>query len=327
MSVMTEKWVNLPSRPGVYLMRDKGGKVIYVGKAKDLRSRVRAYFNSADERSQIQFLVRRVEDIETLVTAQRQGSADPRKQSDQAVQAALQHSPQRRQELSQHQSDHGESLAAHFRDPQDRQRRQPLLRSLFVGGRGARNHRHHRKAFFAAQLHRSQFSQSQPALPAVSNQTLHGPLRAAGGPRNSTASRSARRCCSSRASSQELSSELKQRMREKSDALEFEAAARIRDQIQAVEKTLEKQRMVSHWGADQDIFGLYREGGFIEVQVLLVRQGKLTDNHSYSWRILNFPTRKSSLPSLPSFIRDTALFPTRFCCRSSSKIAPHAKSI
>ena len=69
MSVMTEKWVNLPSRPGVYLMRDKGGKVIYVGKAKDLRSRVRAYFSSADERSQIQFLVRRVEDIETLVTA------------------------------------------------------------------------------------------------------------------------------------------------------------------------------------------------------------------------------------------------------------------
>src|SRR6266404_9154596 len=69
MSVMTEKWVNLPSRPGVYLMRDKAGKVIYVGKAKDLRARVRAYFNSADERSQIQFLVRRVEDIETLVTA------------------------------------------------------------------------------------------------------------------------------------------------------------------------------------------------------------------------------------------------------------------
>ena len=69
MSVMTEKMVNLPSRPGVYLMRDKGGKVIYVGKAKDLRSRVRAYFNSSDERSQIQFLVRRVEDIETLVTS------------------------------------------------------------------------------------------------------------------------------------------------------------------------------------------------------------------------------------------------------------------
>jgi excinuclease ABC subunit C len=47
--------------------------------------------------------------------------------------------------------------------------------------------------------------------------------------------------------------------------------------------------MVAHWGADQDIFGLYREGGFIEVQVLLVRQGKLTDNLSYSLEDLEFP--------------------------------------
>ena len=78
-------------------------------------------------------------------------------------------------------------------------------------------------------------------------------------------------------------------MQEKSDALEFEAAARLRDQIQAVEKTLEKQRMVAHWGGDQDIFGLYREGGFIEVQVLLVRQGKLTGNQSYSLQDLEFP--------------------------------------
>jgi len=77
-------------------------------------------------------------------------------------------------------------------------------------------------------------------------------------------------------------------MQEKAEALEFEAAAKIRDQIQAVEKTLEKQRMVSHWGADQDIFGLYREGGFIEVQVLFVRQGKLTANQAYSLEDLEF---------------------------------------
>src|SRR5215204_5789262 len=64
-----EKLTNLPSRPGVYLMRDKAGKVIYVGKAKDLRARVRSYFNRADGRSQIEFLVRRVEDLETLVTS------------------------------------------------------------------------------------------------------------------------------------------------------------------------------------------------------------------------------------------------------------------
>src|SRR5574341_1240639 len=69
MSSIAEKLAGLPSRPGVYLMREKTGKVIYVGKAKDLRARVRAYFNNSDERSQIQFLVRRVEDIDTLVTS------------------------------------------------------------------------------------------------------------------------------------------------------------------------------------------------------------------------------------------------------------------
>ena len=69
MNLVAEKLAGLPSRPGVYLMRETGGKVIYVGKAKDLRARVRAYFNHSDERSQIQFLVRRVADIETLVTS------------------------------------------------------------------------------------------------------------------------------------------------------------------------------------------------------------------------------------------------------------------
>jgi excinuclease ABC subunit C len=68
MAELGEKLTNLPSRPGVYLMRDKNGKVIYVGKAKDLRARVRAYFNRSDERFQIEFLLRRIEDFETLVT-------------------------------------------------------------------------------------------------------------------------------------------------------------------------------------------------------------------------------------------------------------------
>jgi excinuclease ABC subunit C len=69
MTTIAEKLATFPPRPGVYLMRDKAGKVIYVGKAKDLRGRVRAYFNSSDERSQVEFLVRRVDDIDVLVTS------------------------------------------------------------------------------------------------------------------------------------------------------------------------------------------------------------------------------------------------------------------
>src|SRR6266480_1263184 len=59
----------LPAKPGVYLFRDRAGEVLYVGKAKSLRPRVRSYFQqSHDTRSAIQQLPERVEDIEVIVT-------------------------------------------------------------------------------------------------------------------------------------------------------------------------------------------------------------------------------------------------------------------
>ncbi len=109
--------------------------------------------------------------------------------------------------------------------------------------------------------------------------------------------------------SRELLEELKTKMEQKAEALEFEAAAKIRDQIQAVEKTLEKQRMVSHWGADQDIFGLYREGGFIEVQVLFVRQGKLTGNQAYSFEDLEFSDEDMMESLLTQFYQGERFIP------------------
>ena len=60
---------SLPAKPGVYLFRDADGDVLYVGKAKSLRSRVRSYFQrTTDGRPQIQSLPARVEDVEVIVT-------------------------------------------------------------------------------------------------------------------------------------------------------------------------------------------------------------------------------------------------------------------
>src|SRR5207248_213293 len=60
---------SLPAKPGVYLFRDEGGDVLYIGKAKTLRSRVRSYFQkTTDGRAQIGQLVGRVTDIEVIVT-------------------------------------------------------------------------------------------------------------------------------------------------------------------------------------------------------------------------------------------------------------------
>src|SRR6476660_1671036 len=66
---LDERFAAVPARPGVYLLKDRQGKVIYVGKAANLRSRVRSYLLGGDERSQVRFLVERLADFETIVTA------------------------------------------------------------------------------------------------------------------------------------------------------------------------------------------------------------------------------------------------------------------
>jgi excinuclease ABC subunit C len=64
-----EQLKTLPAKPGVYLFRDERGEVLYIGKAKSLRSRVRSYFQrTQDGRAQIQQLPGRVESIEVIVT-------------------------------------------------------------------------------------------------------------------------------------------------------------------------------------------------------------------------------------------------------------------
>ena len=67
---LAERLRAAPRSPGVYLMKDRQGEILYIGKAKDLRSRVRSYFREgADGRYQVEFLVDRVADLEFLVTA------------------------------------------------------------------------------------------------------------------------------------------------------------------------------------------------------------------------------------------------------------------
>src|SRR5688500_8831224 len=59
----------VPTGPGCYIMKDAKGKVVYVGKAKNLRARIRSYINETDSRYTIKFLMRRVARIDFLVTS------------------------------------------------------------------------------------------------------------------------------------------------------------------------------------------------------------------------------------------------------------------
>ena len=58
---------NLPKLPGVYLFKNKDSEIIYIGKAKSLRSRVRSYFKGNNHSSKTQFLVRNIADMEYII--------------------------------------------------------------------------------------------------------------------------------------------------------------------------------------------------------------------------------------------------------------------
>ncbi|HEY5959844.1 MAG TPA: GIY-YIG nuclease family protein, partial [Polyangiaceae bacterium] len=79
--VLEEQWAkrleNLPAQPGCYVFRDRTSAVLYVGKAKSLRSRVRSYFQFAsnDERAFIPWLRVQLGEIETIITASEKEAA------------------------------------------------------------------------------------------------------------------------------------------------------------------------------------------------------------------------------------------------------------
>jgi excinuclease ABC subunit C len=87
----------------------------------------------------------------------------------------------------------------------------------------------------------------------------------------------------------ELIPRLKQRMKERSDAEKYESAGWLRDSIAAVEKALSRQNIVQEEFVDQDVFGLWRDADVVEVIVLFIRSGKLVGRRSFRQREQEFP--------------------------------------
>jgi len=84
--------------------------------------------------------------------------------------------------------------------------------------------------------------------------------------------------------SQELIKALRKSMERASEDLDFERAAKIRDQIKAVERTVERQSVVSPKMEDQDVIGLARSEARVQIVVLSIRKGHLTGSRDYGFR-------------------------------------------
>jgi excinuclease ABC subunit C len=305
---------SLPARPGVYLLRDGHDKVIYVGKAKSLRSRVRSYFRGGDERAQVRFLVNRVASFETLVTGNEKEAFILENN------LIKQYKPRYNIRLKDDKS----YVSVKVEDTAGWPR-------LVVTRKLVRDGSRYLGPFSSAWSVRDTLGTLRKIFPlrSCSDAVLRNRSRPC---IEYQIKRCPAPCCLEvdqdeyarnlaqtlellEGKNREIVRALDTRMRAAAEAERFEEAGKLRDQIRAIETTVERQQAVAHWGIDQDAFGLYREGGFVEVQVLLVRAGKLTGNQNYSFEDFELPDDEVLSAVLTQFydgerpVPDTILVP------------------
>ena len=281
------KLEGLPTRPGVYLLRDRHAKVIYVGKAKSLRSRVRSYFRGGDERPQVQFLVTRVASFETLVTANEKEALILENN------LIKQYKPRYNIRLKDDKSYVSVKIDEEHAWPR-----------LLVTRKLARDGARYLGPFSSAWSVRETLDTIRKIFPLRNcsdtvfrnraRPCIEYQIKRCPGPcclpvdTDEYARNVAQTVELLEGKNTQLVRALTGRMELAATALRFEEAGRLRDQLRAIETTVQRQQAVAHWGRDQDVFGLYREGGFVEIQVLFVRAGKLTGNQVYTFDDLEF---------------------------------------
>ena len=263
-----------PRAPGVYLMKDGDGKVLYVGKAKNLRARVRAYFGGTDGRAMIPFLVSRVQAVAFIVTATEKEALilentlikehRPRYNvvfRDDKSYYHLRIDPLQvfpRFELVRRPRRDGAACFGPYPSSASARETLRFLHSLFpLRTCRDREMKTRRRPCLEHQIRRCLAPCAGLVSEAAYRELVRDAVAFLEGREN------------------DLLADLKSRMAQASDSLQFETAAALRDRIAAIAETLEKQRMVSLSGGAQDVYGVYREGDLTQVCALFIRQGKL----------------------------------------------------
>jgi excinuclease ABC subunit C len=290
---LEEKVKNFPDRPGVYLMRNSRGKIIYVGKALSLKKRVRSYFQKGDDgRMWSPFLAAHMADVECIVT-------DTEKEAIILEDSAIkEHHPRYNIHLKDDKSFLRLKLTMQQSFPQLHITRQVKRdRALYFGPYSSA--RAARETFRVINNYFQLRKCSNATFKDRARPCIYYDMHKCLGP-----------CCGLvdkeiyaglvqnvisflQGRSDELIKTLTERMQEASDRLEFELAARYRDQIQALQKSVERQKVVTPDMADRDVFGVWHDDGGLDVTVLIVRKGKLVASEPYHFAQLRVPAEEA----------------------------------
>jgi excinuclease ABC subunit C len=110
---------------------------------------------------------------------------------------------------------------------------------------------------------------------------------------------------------------LRRRMEEEAERLNFEAAAKIRDQIAHIERVVEKQKIVSTDFIDQDVIGLHRQDHTTVVHPLFIRAGKLLGGRGFTFPSVAFPEEEVLASFLHQYYREGKFIPDQILLPAS----------
>jgi excinuclease ABC subunit C len=287
--VLEAKLARLPAQPGVYLFRDGSGRILYIGKAKSLRSRVRSYFRNAPGLDlKTEFLRRSLTDLDYIVT-------------DTEVEALILESTL----VKKHQP----RLNVRLKDDKSFLHIKLTIREPFPRVLLTRRLRDDGALYFG------------PYLPAsLARNTIkvinrHFQLRTCSIPIDGKLERPCleyhiRRCLGPcvaglcdpedyrravedvilllEGKNEQLVEKLQVKMAEAAEKEQFEAAAFYRDRLQLVRDLAEKQKMATAGDDDVDIFAYYREGPRLALQLFTLRGGRVAGKKEFYWEEIEF---------------------------------------
>lgn len=276
-----EKVRSLPETPGVYLFLDAQGKVLYVGKAVSLRRRVQSYFGGRDlgsDGDRLASLVSQIADLDYIPTA---GELEAL-----VLESNLIKERRPRFNILLRDDKHYPFIRLNLREP-------------FPALQVVRRIRADGALYFGpyvptgamwdllALIHRT-FPLRTCRRLAGRTRCLEFHLGRCLAPCEGLVSREeyaeilerVRLVLEGR--NREVIGQLEARMRAAAEGLDFERAARLRDQIGSLRQAGEVQRVLSARGEDQDVFGAAQEGGEIQVQLLVVRGGRVVGRDRFA---------------------------------------------
>ncbi|MBE9507366.1 MAG: excinuclease ABC subunit UvrC, partial [Chloroflexi bacterium] len=265
----------LPRKPGVYLMSDANGTVIYVGKAIDLHSRVRSYFQpSAWENSKVRAIVSEVADLEFIVT-------------DSELEALILEANL----IKRHRPRYNVHLKDDKRYPYIKITWTDPFPKVLITRRMERDGSRYFGPFTSSPAVHQTLDLLRKSFPYLTcNREITGhderpclyyDIKLCLGPCIGAVTQGAYRAMIRglarflEGRGEEVIVDLEARMKAAADEWDFEQAASLRDQLQAVQRVVERQKIVSSAGADQDVIAFAREESDACVQVFFIRGGKL----------------------------------------------------